>query len=152
MHASVFQIIWIVIVSGVVGTLGMSGLLWTVNFLGIAQVDLIRVLGSLVTKQRESSFSTGLMLHFFWGIFFAIFYTLAIILYNLHDIFSTTVVGFLLSLVHGFVAGMLLAVVVAEHHPVEEYRRPGMVVIIAYMAAHAVYGTLAGFVVGLIGY
>jgi hypothetical protein len=45
---------------------------------------------------------------------------------------------------HGLVATMFLAIVVAENHPLEKYRKAGPDVMIVYLIAHLLYGLSLG--------
>jgi len=48
-------------------------------------------------------------------------------------------------------SGFLLVVIVAEHHPIEQFHGAGFEVAIAHFVGHVIYGILVGLVVGLTG-
>lgn len=152
LNISIGELIWVSVLAGIVGTGGMTLFLMIVTKSGIAHADMVRAVGSFVTKSMHSAFRVGILIHIGWGIFFAFLYTLVIALYEIHNPLSTIGMGMLLGFIHGFSVGMMLVVAVGEHHPVKEFHNPSFAVAVAHMAAHIVYGFLVGMVVGLMGY
>ncbi|HEX2869102.1 MAG TPA: hypothetical protein VHO03_18820 [Ignavibacteriales bacterium] len=145
-------IIWAGVVSGVIATAVMTLFLEAVTRSGLAHADMVRAIGSMITKSYNNAFRTGIVIHFAWGIFFGIVYTIVIAMFNARTLLYTTTIGSSIGFVHGFAVSMLLVVVVAEHHPVEKYRKPGIEVAVAHFAAHLLYGIMVGLMVGVVGY
>ena len=57
----------ITVLAGVIGTAGMSTLMWGITRTGIANAAMIRAIGSLFTQSYEGSFRLGLAAHFVVG-------------------------------------------------------------------------------------
>lgn len=145
-------IIWAGLVSGVIATAAMTLFLSILTKTGLVHADMVRAIGSMVKKSMDNAFRTGIIIHFSWGIFFAICYTIILSTFNIHSILNATVVGMLIGFVHGFSVSLLLVVAVAEYHPIEQFRNPGIAVAVAHFAAHLIYGTIVGLVASLVGY
>lgn len=137
--------------AGVIGTAGMSIALWGISHTGIANAAMIRAIGSLFTRSYEDSFGLGLTVHFIVGIILAFIYIALISLFDPESLAGAIAYGGMIGLAHGVAFGFLLVVAVAEHHPLEQFRKAGLEVAIAHLVGHVVYGVLVGTVVGLTG-
>ncbi|HVY55875.1 MAG TPA: hypothetical protein VHC46_08980 [Thermodesulfobacteriota bacterium] len=137
--------------AGVVGTAGMSLVLWGISQAGIANAAMIRAIGSMFTRSYEDSFGPGLIVHFIAGVIIAFVYVALISLLSPQSLAGTIAYGGMIGLAHGVAFGFLLVVAVAEHHPLEQFRRAGLEVAIAHLAGHVIYGVLVGTIVGLTG-
>ena len=137
--------------AGVIGTAGMSIALWGISHTGIANASMIRAIGSLFTRSYEDSFGLGLTVHFIVGIIIAFVYIALISLFEPESLAGAIAYGGMIGLAHGVAFGFLLVVAVAEHHPLEQFRKAGLEVAIAHLIGHVVYGVLVGAVVGLTG-
>lgn len=144
-----WELLWIAAVSGFIGTSGMTALLWIITKLDIVHVDMVRAVGSLFTKSMDSAIGVGLVAHYATGIILAFFYVLIISIIDINDVFQATVIGSTIGFIHGFVVSFLLVVAVGEHHPLEQFRQPGLTVAIGHYAGHLVYGFLVGLVAGI---
>ena len=149
---SVWEIFWIAFVAGIIGTSAMTLMLFIMTKLEIVQVDMVRAVGSIFTKSLDSANSLGLLIHYIFGIFFAFLYTIIIVLLNIDTVFKSIVVGSTIGFIHGFVVSFLLVVAVAEHHPLIEFRQPGLKVAVGHYAAHITYGVIVGLVIGLMSF
>lgn len=141
----------ITMLAGIVGTAGMSILLWAITRTGIAHAAMIRAIGSIFTKSYTESFGPGLILHFIVGIIIAFIYVALISLFDPTSLAGTIALGGMIGVFHGVAFGFVLVVAVAEHHPLEQFRDAGFEVAIAHFLGHVVYGLLIGLVVGLTG-
>jgi hypothetical protein len=139
------------ILAGVFGTALMSLLMTVIQGSGRANADMIRALGSLITRSRERALGPGLLIHFTSGALFAFPYAIILSGLRVPSIFGLLGVGALLGFVHGFVMSFLLVAVVSEKHPLEMYREAGVSVAVAHIAGHVVYGLGVGLIVGLLG-
>jgi hypothetical protein len=63
--------ILITILVGLIGTAGMSVILWGITHSGVANSAMIRAIGSLFTKSYDDSSAPGLIIHFIVGIIVA---------------------------------------------------------------------------------
>ena len=139
------------IIAGLIGTTGMTLVMAAINRLGFANADMIRAIGSIFTRDYDDSVTPGFITHFGMGIIIAFFYVLIISFLAPHSIISASAAGVMIGLFHGIVFSFLLVVAVAEHHPLEQFRKAGSEVAIAHLAGHLVYGLLVGAVIGITG-
>ena len=65
---------------------------------------------------------------------------------------STAGAGTLIVFIRGAVAGFILVAVVAENHPLKEFKEAGFSVAVAHWLGHLIYGLIVGAVIGLMGY
>jgi uncharacterized membrane protein YagU involved in acid resistance len=137
--------------AGIIATTGMSLVLWAISQTGIANAAMIRAIGSMFTRSYEDSFGPGLVVHFIAGVIIAFLYVALISLLAPDTLAGTIAYGGMIGLAHGIAFGFLLVVAVAEHHPLERFRRAGLEVAVAHLFGHVVYGVLVGAVVGLTG-
>ena len=137
-----------IIICGIVGTSAMSFAMWFITKEGLANADMIRAIGSILSDD-ESSFSTGLILHYITGIILAFVYLLIISLFQPQSLWAYTGVGAMIGLFHGVAFAFLLVVVVAEHHPKESFRNAGLEVALAHLGGHVIYGLFVGLVAGV---
>ena len=133
-----------VLLVGIVATACMSLCLYLIHWSGFANGDMVRALGSLVTRRDENSLPIGWLIHFSAGAFFSVIYAQALVMTG----FSGSTLGALICVVfalfHGSVVSLLLVVIIAEHHPLERFREAGLPVAITHIAAHVVYGFVIG--------
>lgn len=137
-----------IIICGVLGTSAMSFVMWFITKEGIANADMIRAIGSIVTDE-SSSFSTGLTIHYIVGIVIAFVYLVLISLFQPQSLWAYTGTGAMIGLFHGVAFAFILVVVVAEHHPKENFRQAGLEVALAHLGGHIVYGLVVGIVAGI---
>lgn len=145
------RIIWLATWSGIIGTAGMELFLQRITKSGLTNADMSRAIGSVFTKSIESAYGIGIIIQTISGIFFAFFYTLVLVYFNIHGYLGNALAGLLIGFIHGAVVGFVLVSVVAEHHPLPEFREAGFDVALAHWAGHLVYGFLVGSVIGLSG-
>lgn len=138
---------------GLLATTVMTAFLYFIHWAGFANGDMVRAIGSAITKRYDGSFWTGMAVHYVSGIVFAGIYVYILSLVPpLADDQAIKMAGLgaLLGFVHGLVVSLGLVVVVAEHHPMEQFRRAGFGVALVHLAAHVVYGGVVGWCVGVI--
>ena len=133
---------------GIIATSVMSSVLLLITRLNISNVDMIRAIGSIYTKAKHTALLPGVLVHFTAGIMFCHLY---LILFHIFPIsignpFIYVVLGTLSGMVHGVIVSLLLMILVAEHHPLKEFRRAGFDVAFYHLLAHVVYGFIIGFV------
>lgn len=132
---------------GVIATSVMSSFLLLITGLKISNVDMIRAIGSIYTKSKKTALLPGVFAHFTAGVVFCHLY---LILFNIFPLsvdnpFIYIILGTLSGMVHGVVVSLLLVILVAEHHPLKEFRRAGFDVAVFHLLAHVVYGFIVGF-------
>ncbi len=145
------ETIILIIVAGILGTAGMSITMWAITQTRLANADMIRAVGSIITRSYENAFFPGLLAHFTVGILIAFVYAAFLNLFTLSSPASYAGMGALLGTMHGLAVTFALVIMVAEHHPLEQFRTAGAEVAIAHMVGHIVYGLIVGLVIGFSG-
>ncbi|MFQ5788107.1 MAG: DUF6789 family protein [Thermodesulfobacteriota bacterium] len=139
------------IIAGLLGTAGMTFVMWLIHRSGIANADMVRAIGSMFTSSIEDALPPGIIIHFIVGSIIAFFYVILISLFGPTSVAATIGTGAMISLFHGVAFSFLLIIAVAEHHPMEQFRDAGFEVAIAHLVGHIIYGLIVGAVVGITG-
>jgi uncharacterized membrane protein YagU involved in acid resistance len=139
------------IFTGIVGTAGMSLVMWLITRSGLANADMIRAIGSIFTRSYENAFTPGIIIHFIVGTIIAFFYVVLISIFSPTSVATSLGTGAIIGIFHGVVFSFLLVILVAEHHPLEQFREAGSEVAIAHLAGHIIYGLIVGTLVGILG-
>ena len=137
------------LVAGVLGGLAMEGGMWLIARAGLARGDMILALGSLLTKSRDNAYRVGLIVHTTVAIGFALVYTLLMITLGLTAMPHSLMLGLGAGTLHGIIVSLMLVWVVADQHPLEEFKEADLLVGLSHFAGHVAYGAIVGVVVGL---
>lgn len=138
------------IVAGLIGTVAMSLMMWFIHERRWANADMIRAVGSMVTRRYDNALVPGLLLHVLAGILFAIGYLFIMRATGISNWFVLMQIGLALGTMHG-AAMVFVLMAMAEKHPVEQFRVAGPAVGWAHVIGHMAYGTGVGLAVGVIG-
>lgn len=141
---------WSILVAGVIATTAIGLAVSLIHRSKITHRDFLQALGSMVTKQVQGSFFTGLLIHYFMGILFAFIYAYLISLAPIKSISEIIILGVCLGLFHGFGLYMFVAIAVASYHPLKKYKIKSGDVVAAYVLGHVVYGFFLGVTLSLI--
>jgi hypothetical protein len=157
-------VIWGAVVGGIVGTLVLTTALRAASEFRLTRVDLPFLLGTALTEDRRRAKAVGYLLHFGFGMLFALGY---------YGVFRTIDadgwwLGALFGLVHGlFAATALVNVLLPAVHPrmatpltaagaTPIIEAPGFLMLnygrstpLVTLAAHIAYGTIVGGFVSL---
>lgn len=144
------------VMTGLAATTAMTSFLYIIHWTGFANGDMVRALGSAITRHEEKSLLPGMLVHFVAGILFAGLYLY--ILSFVPDMGGESAARFVrmvqLGAMLGFVQGLIvsfgLVIVVAEHHPVDRFREAGFRVALVHIVAHVIFGGVAGVMAALI--
>ncbi|GAB4377089.1 MAG: hypothetical protein Kow0042_24280 [Calditrichia bacterium] len=136
-------------VAGIVGTAGMTLLLWAITKSNWANADMVRALGSFLTRSYHSALLPGIILKFAAGIPFGIIYIYVLKSIGVASTASLVLGGGIIGIAHGFAFSFIM-VILAEHHPVEKFQEASFEVAIAHFLAHVLYGVLVGLIYGLL--
>lgn len=136
------------VLAGLIATAAMSGALYAIHWRGLAEADMIRAVGSIITRKESNAMLPGFILHFLSGIGFAFLYVIVWSSLPLEGFVHYVALGALTGFAHGLVVSFVLVVLVAEHHPVPRFQEAGIDVALAHLAAHVVFGLLVGLVAG----
>lgn len=135
-----------IVLSGIVATVVMTVLMYSVSWsTKMANGDMIRTLGSFTTKSLDNALSIGTVIHAIAGISFAFLYYKFFTIMSMDTALSRMVGGAVIGAAHGIVVSIILIIVVAEHHPIERFRKAGFPVALLYLIAHILYGFMLGF-------
>ena len=134
--------------AGFIATGLMSMVLYFIHWRGFANADMINAIGSLITKNEEDALGPGLFLYFGAGIAFAFLYIAGWSMWEAHTFMQYFMLGLLTGAFHGLVVSFLLVATVAEHHPLERFRKAGLGVAVAHWIAHVAYGAVIGIAAG----
>jgi hypothetical protein len=159
-------VIWGAVVGGICGTLVLTTALRAASELRLTRADIPFLLGTAVTENRVRAKAWGYLIHFGFGLFFALLYYavfraigldgwwLGAVFGLAHGLFSATVlVNVLLPVVHPRMATDRTA---AASTPLLE--APGFLMLnygestpVVTLLAHVAYGTIVGGFVSLSG-
>lgn len=137
------------LVAGLMATAAMTAVMYSVNAYGLASGDMMRAIGSYVTRRYDKSLTTGILIHFAGGLIFALLYLL---IWRIMDVQKPIILlysGALMGLAQGLVVSILLVIMVAEHHPLAKFRKAGFRVALIFVLGHMIYGLVLGAVLGL---
>ena len=140
----------LILIAGVTGTLFMSLVMYFVHRRGWANADMIRAIGSLVTRRYENSVGPGLLLHLMAGCIFAIPYIFVMRQAGVDHPLHLISVGLALGTFHG-AAMIFILMALAEKHPIPQFRKANVDVAWSHVLGHMAYGTGVGVVVALLG-
>jgi hypothetical protein len=135
--------------AGLCGALAMTAVMKLVARSGWARGDMIVAVGSLFTKTRETAFPVGLILHTLSAVVFGQIYTVLLIGLELSAWPSAFFAGVGFGVFHGLIVSLALCWVVADQHPLEEFRRAGVSVALTHFIGHIAYGAVVGLVIAL---
>lgn len=142
--------ILLTLLAGIAGACAMSAVMYGIHAIGAANADMVRALGSIVTRKYEGSFGPGLVIHAISGAMFAFPYSVVLGIVPASGAGPIAGIGALMGFFHGFVVSFLLIAMVAESHPVEQFRRTGISVAVAHIFGHIVYGAVVGLLVAVL--
>lgn len=151
MHSVIHLIYFVLtsVVAGVFGAAAMEVTMWLICRGGWARGNMIVAVGSMLTRSRDNAFQAGAILHAVSAVVFAMIYAFAMGQMGLSHLPTAFFVGIGFGLFHGLVVSLMLVWIVAERHPLEEFREAGLAVGVSHFAGHAAYGAVVGLVIGL---
>ena len=135
--------------AGFAGVIVMTIFLRRSRFFSLPETQMIRAIGSMITKDPKTALVPGFIIHSAFGILFAYVY---------HMLLSTApgvepgAIGFwvvvvvctMMGAVHGLIVTLFLVISVAQYHPVEEFRKLEAGDMAAHVIGHVVYGFTIG--------
>ena len=138
--------------AGLLGTGGMTLVLFLITRSGLTNARMVFAVGSLFTRSHDSALVVGSVLHITSGLAFGMIYTLAMLAFpaGLNGI-ELIFVGLGFGFIHGLMVAFFLVAMVADFHPLEEFREAGIAVGMSHLIGHMVYGLLVGAGVAITG-
>lgn len=137
------------LVAGVGGGLAMQLAMRLIAHGGHVKGDMILALGSLITKTRDNAYRVGLIVHVTAAIGFGLVYTLLMVTLGYTHLPLSLMLGLGVGALHGLIVSLMLVWVVADQHPLEEFKETDLLVGLSHMAGHVAYGAAIGLIVGL---
>jgi hypothetical protein len=133
---------------GLLATSAMTSFLWLITGLTRTNVDMIKALGALYTNTLENSLMPGIFMQFTGGILMTYVYGIFMSLLDYNTAYSYAFIGLGIGLVHGIATTLVLKILLAEHHPSEEYRTISKSGASTHVFAHLLYGLVIGAMYG----
>ena len=137
------------LLAGAIGGLAMQLTMRLIARGGHVKGDMILALGSLITKSRDNAYRVGLIVHATAAIGFGLVYTLLMVTLGYTGLPLSLMLGLGVGALHGLIVSLMLVWVVADQHPLEEFKEADLLVGLSHMAGHVTYGGVIGLVVGL---
>lgn len=137
------------LVAGAAGGLAMQLAMRLIGRGNELKGDMILALGSLITKSRENAYRVGLIVHVTAAVGFGLVYTLLMVTLGYTGMPMSLMLGLGVGTLHGLIVSLMLVWVVADQHPLEEFKEADLLVGLSHMAGHVAYGAVVGLVVGL---
>jgi hypothetical protein len=137
------------LVAGLAGGVAMELTMWLIARKGWAKGNMIIALGSLFTRSRENAFRVGAVIHAFSAIVFATLYALGMLALQLTEMPRSLALGLGFGFVHGMLVSLALVWVVADQHPLDEFREADLAIGLCHLAGHVAFGGAVGIVVGI---
>ncbi|MCB1041971.1 MAG: hypothetical protein KDC35_03480 [Acidobacteria bacterium] len=140
------------LIAGIAGVVVMSFFLRRARFLHLPETEMIRAIGSAITKRVDNALLPGTIIHTAGGVLFA--YVYSFLLSTAPDAAGSMMVIVvactLMGLVHGLVVTLFLVITVAQYHPIDEFKKlePGDMA--AHVISHIAYGLTVGICLGVL--
>lgn len=135
--------------AGLLGALAMTVVMRAISRTRVGNGDMIVAVGSLLTCSRDNARLVGAILHAISAVGFGQIYTALLIGLEANTWPGGLVAGLGLGVFHGIVVSLSLVWIVADHHPLPEFRQAGPAVFLEHFAGHAAYGAVVGLVIAL---
>lgn len=134
-----------IVISGLLATAIMTLVMYFIHWSRMANGDMIRAIGSFLTKDMKRALPVGTVVHFVLGVVFAFIYFEIFNAFGFESVHTFIAAGLWVGLVQGFIVSFIMIILVAEHHPIESFRKVGFPVALLYFIGHAVYGVSLGY-------
>ncbi len=132
------------IVAGLAGTAVMTALMVVAPKMGMPEMDIIGMLGSMVTANSDRVTLLGTVIHFMMGVLFAIVYAL---LWSAGIGNPTWIWGLIFGAVHGVIAIISMPVLM-RMHPRAPEMESGQLMMGGQLMGHMVFGLVVALVYG----
>jgi uncharacterized membrane protein YagU involved in acid resistance len=135
--------------AGLLGAVAMSLAMRLVTQTRWARGDMVVAVGSLLTRSRENARLVGLIMHLMSAVVFGVIYALLMMGLDLTRWPNALFVGAGFGVFHGLIVSLSLCWVVADQHPLEEFRNVGVSVAVSHFVGHVVFGAVVGLCIAL---
>lgn len=135
------------VVAGIAGAIVMLLVMKLIDRSPVPGRNMIIAVGSLLTHTRENAGLVGGLLHGIAAIAYGLIYTILLMALNLASWPGGLLGGLGLGAFHGMVVSLALVWVIADQHPLEEFREAGPGVFLQHLAGHVAYGAVVGTII-----
>lgn len=130
--------------SGIVGAIAMVAFLYALHALRVINGDMLKAVGSWMTRKDEGSLQVGLLLHLLIGALFGYIYVGIWVYVDTVRYIDFLFSGILFGFAHGVAFSIAMVILVAEHHPIPRFRKAGFGIALGHLVAHVVFGWVVG--------
>ncbi len=140
------------IVAGLIGTAAMTGLMLMAPKMGMPEMDVMGVLGSMFSQDKGQAKRIGAIIHFMMGAIFAIGYAL---LWSLGLGSVNVLWGLIFGALHGIGAGVAMPMMAKVMQPATagapvENEQSGPMMMGGLVMGHLVFGLVVALVYGIL--
>ncbi len=139
--------------AGILATLVMTAVMYMGKFMMPKQMpmDILYMLGSMMTRDRNMSYGMGSMMHAGFGIAFGLAHIALFVAFDIDD--NLVLWGILFGAVHWAIMGMMMGMIGLMHPRVQEgsLMAPGLFIknfppmnVMGFLMVHLIYGALVG--------
>jgi len=137
------------LIAGVLGVIAMEVAMWLITRKGATRANMVVALGSLITRSREHAALVGAILHVLSGMIFALLYAWVMWKFGITHVRSSLTAGALFGTLQGVMVSLMLVWVVADRHPLEEFKEADLAIGLIHVVGHMAFGAVVGLVIGL---
>ncbi len=130
------------IIAGVVGTAVMTILMYVAPMMGMPKMDIIGMLGSMITTDKRQATGLGLAMHMMMGILFALVYAL---LWSAGVGGATALWGIVFGAIHT-IAVLIVMPMMMRVHPRPPEMDSGPMTMMGQLVGHMVFGLVVALV------
>lgn len=138
------------LIAGLAGVMVMTFFLRRARYFHLPETEMIRAIGSSITRRADNALLPGTIIHTAGGVFFAYVYSflLSTAPASGDSLMVYVVACTLMGLVHGLVVTLFLVITVSQYHPLEQFKKlePGDMA--AHVISHIAYGLTVGLCLG----
>ncbi len=134
------------LVAGILGAGAMEATMALITRFGWGRGNMVVALGSLVTRERIGAARVGATVHVIGAFVFSALYLLVMLRVGVSGLPATVTLGAGLGFIHGMVVSLLLVWIVAERHPLVEFRDADWTIGLCHLAGHVAFGVVVGIV------
>jgi hypothetical protein len=145
----IVKVLFFASLAGLLGAAAMTIVMRLIARTRWARSDMIIAVGSLLTKSRDNALLVGLFMHGISAIVFGVIYTLLLMALQVNTWPAALFAAGGIGIFHGLIVSLSLCWVVADQHPLEEFRNVSMSIAVTHFIGHVAYGVVVGFVVAL---
>jgi hypothetical protein len=149
MNTITVEVIVYAVMAGLFGAAAMWMVMRLIERAGPPTGGMVVAVGSLLTRKRSNALTAGVAVYLFSAVLFGIIYTLLMLRLELtawpHAFFAGAGFGFF----HGLVVSLGLVWIVADNHPLDEFRQATPLVFLSHFAGHVVFGAVVGLLISI---